>query len=112
MVSNSKNQNQLLTATAEGIYTLGSVTYGQDYDVIIATQATGQTCTVSGGTNTMDAVDTLVTITCTKRNIFFGTGCGGGPSVSVGAEILASKILKSMHALVSLLFFSAQLKLD
>jgi uncharacterized protein (DUF486 family) len=48
----------------------------------------------------------------TKRNIVFGTGCGGVPSVSVGAEVLTSKILKSMHALVSLLVFSAQLKLD
>jgi hypothetical protein len=73
------NGGDLLTVSANGNFTMHqSVAFGSGYDVIVHTQPTGQTCTVTNGSGTMGAgpVNNVV-VNCTLNSYTLGGSVSG-----------------------------------
>src|SRR4029077_19647639 len=74
------NGGDNLTVAAAGNFTFATaLTTGSQYAVIVATQPSGQTCTVSNGSGTATANVTNVAIACAAG--------GGGGGVTVGGTV-------------------------
>ncbi len=73
------NGGDLLTVSANGNFTMHqSVAYGSGYGVIVRTQPTGQTCTVTNGSGTMGAGNvTNVVVNCTLNSYTLGGSISG-----------------------------------
>jgi hypothetical protein len=81
------NGGDLLTVTANGSFTFPTaVDTGVSYAVAVAAQPSGQSCTVSNGSGTVDGnddpVDTVL-VTCTTLVTLSGTVSGLAPGTSV-----------------------------
>ena len=66
LVLDNNQGNEQLTITANGTFTIATLSNGSNYAVTVATQPTGQACTVTGGTGTIVSANvTSVAVVCT-----------------------------------------------
>ena len=72
------NGAETLTITVNGGFTFQtSLTSGSTYSVAIATQPTGQTCTLQGGSGVVSAPVTTVSVVCTTNTYAVGGSVSG-----------------------------------
>lgn len=88
--------SQQVTRTENGAFTLGNFNEGSAYNVTIASQPAGQTCTVYNGAGTANANVAIILVSCTVNPAAAEHAIGGAVSGLAGRLVLQNNLANTL----------------